>query len=81
MATVLPNNAPGAVEILNWRAGQLEFSAMCAFVPGAVIRVQSGDTLWFAEVISSWEGEKGFLITAHVEHSLRLSAVPVLTRH
>jgi hypothetical protein len=73
--TELPDRPAGSIEILNRTGSRLEFSAATSFAPGSLIRVESGDLLWFAEVLASSPATVGFHVLANVEQGLNRAAM------
>jgi len=73
--TVLPDCPASPIEILNRNGSRLEFVARAAVAAGALIRVESGNLLWFAEVLASAPAAGGYRILANVEQGLNRAAV------
>lgn len=73
--TVLPDCPASPIEILNRDGSRLEFVAEASVAAGALIRVESGDLLWFAEVLASAPAAGGYRILANVEQGLNRASV------
>ena len=68
--TVLPDGPAGRVEIVNRTGTRLELISSETIPAGTLIRIESGDSLWLAEVVGSFRQGTGSHLLAEVEHYL-----------
>jgi hypothetical protein len=76
--TVLPDSRSIPIEITQYAHGYFSFSMADNIAAGTVIRVDSGEMLWFAEATSCTSKAGHYRIAAHIEHSLNRGTVRVL---